>query len=144
MWMSRRDFFKNAATQAAAIGLISAGALELRANPLGLPIGCQTWPVRDMVAKDFPGTIKQLAEAGFQTIELCSPVGYADSGFAGLAKYSGAELRRILGDAGVTCVSSHFGIDELRKNQADRIAWAKDAGLTQMLVASLGGPEKPT
>src|SRR6202030_1431694 len=137
-------FFKNAATQAAAIGLISAGALELRANPLGLPIGCQTWPVRDMVAKDFPGTIKQLAEAGFQTIELCSPVGYADSGFAGLAKYSGAELRRILGDAGVTCVSSHFGIDELRKNQADRIAWAKDAGLTQMLVASLGGPEKPT
>jgi len=36
-----------------------------------------------------PGTIKQLAAAGFQTIELCSPVGYADSGFAGLAKYTG-------------------------------------------------------
>src|SRR2546429_128847 len=113
MSMSRRDFFKNAATQAAVIGFISAGGLELRANPLGMPIGCQTWPVRDMVAKDFPGTIKQLAEAGFQTIELCSPVGYADSGFAGLAKYSGTELRRILGDAGVTCVSSHFSITEL-------------------------------
>src|ERR1700722_16025155 len=117
MWMSRRDFFKNAATQAAAIGLISAGALELRANPLGLPIGCQTWPVRDMVAKDFPGTIKQLAEAGFQTIELCSPVGYADSGFGGLAKYSGNELRSILQEAGLKCISSHFSIDELRKDQ---------------------------
>jgi sugar phosphate isomerase/epimerase len=116
----------------------------LRANPLGMPIGCQTWPVRTMIAKDFPGTIKQLAEAGFQTIELCSPVGYADSGFAGLAKYTGPELRRVLADAGVKCVSSHFGIKELRENQAGRIAWAKDVGLTQMLVPSLEGPRNPT
>src|SRR5437879_10935445 len=139
MSMSRRDFFKNAATQAAVVGFISASGLELRANPLGMPIGCQTWPVRDMVAKDFPGTIKQLAEAGFQTIELCSPVGYADSGFAGLAKYSGTELRRILGDAGVTSVSSHFRIKEAREGQEGRLAWAKDVRLTQMTVASLDG-----
>jgi sugar phosphate isomerase/epimerase len=142
--ISRREFCKIATTQAAAAGLLSAGVLRLRANPLGMPLGCQTWPVREMIAKDFPGTIKQLADAGFQNIELCSPVGYADSGFEGLAKYKGAELKKILGDAGVTCVSSHFGIDELRKNQEDRIAWAKDVGLTQMLVPSLGGPEKPT
>jgi sugar phosphate isomerase/epimerase len=97
-----------------------------------------------MIAKDFPGTLKQLAEAGFQAIELCSPVGYADSGFAGIGKYTGAELRKILGDAGLTCASSHFGIDELRKNQEDRIAWAKDVGLTQMIVPSLEGPQHPT
>jgi sugar phosphate isomerase/epimerase len=142
--ISRREFFKKASTNAAVAGFLSAGARALRANPLGMPIGCQTWPVRAMIAKDFPGTIKQLAEAGFQTIELCSPVGYADSGFAGLAKYTGAELRRILGDAGVTCVSSHFGIQELRENQEGRIAWAKDVGLTQMIVPSLDGPPKPT
>ena len=99
--ISRREFCKSAVTQAAVVGLLGAGALELRANPLGMPIGCQTWPVRDMIAKDFPGTIKLLAAAGFQTIELCSPVGYEDSGFAGLAKYKGAELRKILSDAGV-------------------------------------------
>jgi len=142
--ISRREFCKNAATQVAVAGLLGAGALELRGNPLGLPIGCQTWPVREMIAKDFPGTIKQLAAAGFQTVELCSPVGYADSGFAGLAKYTGAELRKILSDAGVSCVSSHFGIQELRKNMEGRIAWAKDVGLTQMIVPSLEGPEKPT
>src|SRR4029077_6891851 len=129
--LSRREFVRNVAIQAAAVGFISGGGLELRANPLGLPIGRPTWPVRDMHAKDFPGTIKQLADAGFQTIELCSPVGYADSGFAGLAKYSGSELRKILSHAGVTCVSCHFGIDELRQNQEGRIAWAKDVGLTQ-------------
>jgi sugar phosphate isomerase/epimerase len=109
-----------------------------------LPIGCQTWPVRASIAKDFPGTIKQLADAGFQSIELCSPYGYEEFGFGGLAKYSPAELRKILSDAGVTCISSHFGIGELRKNQERSIGWAKDIGLTQMLVPSLDGPKNPT
>jgi sugar phosphate isomerase/epimerase len=141
--ISRRDFVKDAAALAAVAG-IGARALKALANPLGMPIGCQTWPVREMIAKDFPGTIKELAAAGFQTIELCSPVGYADNGFAGLAKYSGSELKKILSDAGVSCISSHFGIDELRKDMPGRVAWAKDVGLTQMLVPSLSGPEKPT
>src|SRR6516162_819814 len=142
--ISRRQFVRGAATAAAAAGFLTADALELGANPLGMPIGCQTWPVRQMIAKDFPGTIKQLAEAGFQTIELCSPIGYADSGFAGLAKYSGNELKKIMNDAGLTCISSHFGIEELRKDQERSIAWAKDVGLTQMLVPSLNGPKHPT
>ncbi len=142
--VSRRDFLKLAATNAAVAGMLSAGALDLHANPLGMPIGCQTWPVRQMIAKDFPGTIKMLAGAGFQSIELCSPLGYADSGFADVGKYSGAQLRKILRDAGVTCISSHFTIQELRKEQDKSIAWAKEVGLTQMMVPSLDGPEHPT
>ena len=138
--MSRREFTK----MVGAGTLVTASGRKLSADPLGLPIGCQTWPVRDRIAKDFPGTLKVLAAAGFQSIELCSPVGYADSGFAGLAKYKGAELRKIISDAGLTCVSSHFGIEELRKDQEGRIAWAKDVGLTQMLVPSLNGPKHPT
>src|SRR5215467_10427210 len=142
--MSRRAFVKSTATAVAAAGFTSAGGSELMANPLGMPIGCQTWPVRQMIAKDFPGTIKQLADAGFQSVELCSPVGYAEYGFGGLAKYKGSELKKILNDAGVTCISSHFGITELRANQQDRIAWAKDLGLTQMIVPSLDAGEHPT
>jgi sugar phosphate isomerase/epimerase len=142
--ISRREFLKTTAVSTAAGACLGAGAAQLRADPLGLPIGCQTWPVRQMIAQDFSGTLKQLSAAGFQSVELCSPVGYADSGFAGLAKYSGSELRRILTDAGLTCVSSHFGIEELRKDQDKSIAWAKDVGLTQMLVASLNGPKHPT
>jgi len=142
--MSRREFVKSAATCAAVISVFASKALELNADPLGMPIGCQTWPVRAMIAKDFPGAIKQLAGAGFRSVELCSPVGYTEFGFGGLAKYSGKELQKILSDAGVSCVSSHFGIQELRKNQEDRIAWAKEVGLTQMLVPSLDGPKNPT
>jgi sugar phosphate isomerase/epimerase len=137
---SRRQFLK---TTAAAVCLATR-AFPLHADPLGLLIGCQTWPVREMIAKDFPGTLKQLSAAGFKSIEMCSPVGYADSGFGSLAKYSGGELRRIINDAGLICISSHFGIEELRKNQDKAIAWAKDIGLTQMLVPSLGGPKHPT
>jgi sugar phosphate isomerase/epimerase len=142
--ISRREFVATAVTSAAAAGFLVAEPFELCANPLGIPIGCQTWPVRKMIAQDFPGTIKELAGAGFQTVELCSPVGYEEFGFGGLAKYSGAELRKILNDSGVTCISSHFGIEELRKDQEGRIAWAKDVGLTQMLVPSLNGPKNPT
>lgn len=142
--ITRRNFVKTSAACAAVAGLASAGVFDLRANPLGMPIGCQTWPVRESIEKDFPGTLKQLRAAGFQTIELCSPVGYAEYGFGGLAKYSGPELKKILSDAGVSCVSSHFGIEELRKDQDASIAWARSVGLTQMLVPSLGGPENPT
>ncbi|MGA7409192.1 MAG: TIM barrel protein [Bryobacteraceae bacterium] len=137
---SRREFFKNAG----AAGLLVASVRGLRANPLGLPIGCQTWPVRDMIKKDFPGTIKVLAADGFQMIELCSPWGYSDSGFKGLQKYKPEELKKMLGDLGVGCISSHFGIGELRKNLAERIEWAKGVGLTQMMVPSLSGPKTPT
>lgn len=142
--ISRRDFVKTTAATAAAGSFLLSSVYEVRANPLGLPIGCQTWPVREMIAKDFPGTLKQLATAGFQNIEMCSPAGYSDNGFGGLAKYSGKDLKKIINDAGLTCISSHFGMDELRQHQDDRIAWAKELGLTQMLVASLGGPKNPT
>lgn len=142
--ISRREFFRTTAADVAIAALLAARGVELRANPLGMPIGCQTWPVRKMIANDFVGTLKQLAGAGFQRIELCSPVGYAESGFAGIAKYRGPELRRTLGDLGLACESAHFGMEELRENLPGRIAWATDVGLTQMIVPTLDGPRNPT
>jgi sugar phosphate isomerase/epimerase len=134
---SRRDFLRGAAMA----GLASSVAF---ANPLGMPIGCQTYPVRTLIGQDPAGAIRQLAGLGFERIELCSPVGYAASGFGTLAKYSGAELRKFLADQGVQCESCHFDMKELRANQTDRLAWAHDAGIKQMIVPSLGGPRTPT
>lgn len=121
-----------------------ASSLNLHANPLGLPIGCQTWPVKEMLAQDVPGTFKQLSAAGFQAIELCSPIGYAVPGFAAVGKYSPAELRTMLSDINLVCHSSHFSMKELRQDQPRSIEWAHQMGLTQMSVASLGGPKQPT
>lgn len=134
--LSRRHFI----SAACATGIATA----LKASPLGLPIGCQTYPVRKMIANDFPGTLKQLSGAGFQAIELCSPVGYADGGFASVGKYKPAELRSLLADMNLICQSSHFSLDELRKDLAGRIEWAKAVGLKQMMVPSLDGPKNPT
>ena len=47
-------------------------------------------------------------------------------------------------DLGVKCESSHFDMKELRENLTGRIAWARDVGLTQMMVPSLDGPRNPT
>src|SRR3954454_1437364 len=138
--LSRRELFKNTA----AATSIPLTALSLRANPLGMPLGCQTYPVRTMIAADFPGTIRQLASAGFQTVELCSPKGYAKAGFAGLAQYKGPELTKLLGDLNVTCHSSHFNMRELRDDLPASIAWAEEVGLSQMMVPSLGCPLNPT
>lgn len=140
----RREFLQRVTADAGVAGLFIMSESIARANPLGMPIGCQTYPVRKMIAQDFPGTIKVLVDSGFQTIELCSPVGYADSGFGGLAKYKGAELRKLFDDMNVKCFSSHFDINELRKDLPDRIAWAKDVGITQMIVPTLAGPRTPS
>jgi sugar phosphate isomerase/epimerase len=142
-FMSRREAIIGAGAAAAA-GSLSTFVPEVHATPLGLPIACQTYPVRALIAQDFPGTIKTLGDAGFSRVELCSPTGYADSGFASIAKYKGPELRRILGDAGITCESAHFSMEELRTNLEGSIGWAKDVGLTQMLAPSLEGPKQPT
>ena len=140
--VSRREFMKSSALGLSAAGVLAAGASRLSASPLGLPIGCQTYPVRSMIAQDFPGTLKQLSDAGFQTIELCSPASYRE--FSAIGNYKGPELRKILSDNGVTCFSCHFEVKDLTNNTQQRIDWAKDVGLTQMIVPLLNGPKNPT
>jgi sugar phosphate isomerase/epimerase len=131
--MTRRAFLQRGAA-AAAVALTTTASLL--ADPLGLPIGCQTYPVRKSINPDFSGTMKGLSAAGFQTIELCSPFGYKE--FSSLAQYKPQELRKMLHDYGLTCISAHFDTSELFNHAEERIAWAKELGLTQMATASLG------
>jgi sugar phosphate isomerase/epimerase len=139
--LSRREFLRKTATDAAIAGFLAARVADLRANPLGLPIGSQTWPHRQMIKDgNFAGLAKTLADLGVQSVEMCSPLGYAD--FASLS--DGKQVKRILADHGLACESAHFSMRELREKQAEGIAWAKDVGITQMITASLGGGNNPT
>src|SRR5580698_3272714 len=131
MPMTRRSFLQHGAASAVVLS-----TPFLLADPLGMPIGCQTYPVRATINTDFAGTMKGLSAGGFQTIELCSPFGYKD--FSSLAQYKPQELRKMLNDYGLTCISAHFGTDELFNHADERITWAKEFGLTQMATASLG------
>jgi sugar phosphate isomerase/epimerase len=134
--VTRREFLRTAATDAAVAAFVAAGVAELRANPLGLPIGSQTWPHRQMIKDgNFPGLAKALADIGVQRVEMCSPLGYND--FASLT--DGKQVKKVLADHGLKCESCHCSMRELREKQQESIAWAKDVGITQMITASLGG-----
>jgi sugar phosphate isomerase/epimerase len=139
--LSRREFLRTSAKDAIVVGFLAAGAADLGANPLGLPIGSQTYPHRQMIKDgNFAGLAKTLAEIGVQTVEMCSPFGYSD--FASLA--DGRQLGKVLADHGLACESGHFSMRELREKQPQCIAWAKDVGITQMITASLSAATTPT
>jgi sugar phosphate isomerase/epimerase len=142
-FISRREFLKKTATSACATALVSRISTELEANPLGLPIGSQVWPLRSAL-NDFPAFAKRIASIGVTRLELCSPIGYGGD-FAALA--NAKEVARILSDHGLKSESSHFTMGELRHSQEKSIEWAKEIGIKQMITASLGdgnGGGKPT
>jgi sugar phosphate isomerase/epimerase len=138
--LSRREFFRKTGADAALVGLLAARAIRLRAAPLGLPIGSQTYPHRALIKDgNFAGLAKTLAEIGVTSVELCSPLGYSE--FKSLS--DARMVKEILGDHGLTCVSAHFSMKELREKQSACIDWAREIGITQMLTATLGGGNAP-
>lgn len=134
--ITRRDFLKDAAVA----GLVAAAGRRLEANPLGLPIGSQTYPHRALIKEgNFAGMLKALKDIGVERIELCSPA-YGE--FASLS--DGREVKKIVEGHGLKCESCHFTMRELREKQAASLAWARDVGITQIITATLGAGNTPT
>lgn len=132
---SRRAFLQKSAAGAVTVGLLPGTARRVCANPLGLPIGSQTYPHRQRIKDgDFAGLCKDMADLGIGIVELCSP---AYSEFSVLS--DGKQTRTILEDRGLKCPSAHFELTELRTKQSQAIQWAHDTGMTQMGTASLNG-----
>jgi sugar phosphate isomerase/epimerase len=133
--ISRREFIKRSATTSAAAAFLPIAAREMQMNPLGMPIGSQTYPHRQRIKDgDFAGLCRDMKSLGIDIIELCSP-GYEE--FASLAD---AKLtRKIIEDHGLTCPSAHVTLEELRNGLPQVIAWAHDIGMTQIGTATLNG-----
>jgi sugar phosphate isomerase/epimerase len=133
--ITRREFFQKTGTGAAVAGFLAAGGAKLRANPLGLPIGSQTYPHRArIVAGEFAGLLKEMKGIGIEVIELCNPT-YNE--YKNLA--DGKMTRKILDDNGMKCLSAHFQMTALRSDHAKQIEWAQQIGMTMMSTADLGG-----
>lgn len=111
---------------------------------LDIPVGFQTFPIREILNKDFPGTLKMMAGYGYKLVEMCSPQGYVDSGFGPLAKLKPSEIKSIINDAGLNCPSCHFGFPELTDKLDDRIEFAQQLGLTQMICSTFWLPKTAT
>lgn len=143
--LSRRQFLGRSALGIGSAVLASQFPLDLNAGILPgakkIPIGFQVWTVKDSLIKDFPGTLKMMANLGYQSLEMCSPPGY---GFVPLMKLKANEMKKIINDAGLICESSHYVMKELRENLDERIEFALESGQKQMILSSAGLSDKAT
>ena len=141
MYLSRRNFLKTSGSSlvsATILGSLPMSLLGYGKSPGNRSFGFQIWTIREKLMDDFPGTLKMMADLGYREVEMCSPLGY---GFDKLNEIQGPEMRKIIEDAGLKCTSSHYTVGELRDHLDNRIEWAHDLGMKQMILSSFWLPE---
>ena len=119
---SRRTFMKASAAAAVVAG---TGMDRLGASPLRMPIGLQLYSVRDLLPKDFDGTLRQLNAAGYREVEAA---GYFDR--------SAKEFRHSMDEAGLRCVSTHHARAPLRQHLDEFLDYANQLGLEYLICSS--------
>ncbi len=122
--VSRRSFLKTATASAACTALWN-GAPRLMANALGLPLGLQLYSVRDVLPKDYDGTLHQIAALGYREVEA-----------AGFFGHTPAEVKQSMDRAGLHCVSAHYPLSQLLPKVDETIQFGKDLGLSYIVCAS--------
>ena len=127
--ISRRNFLKTASASV-AVAAACADAPWLVANPLGLPLGLQLYSVRDLLPKDYEGTLRQLSAIGYREVEA-----------AGFFGRSASDVKQAMEQAGLHCVSAHYGYPDLAPHLDDVIEYGKALGLEYIICASPGLPE---
>jgi sugar phosphate isomerase/epimerase len=106
MHTSRRTFIKTG-----SMALISTAVLSKTAfaapKKKNVAVGMQLYSVRDDMAKDPLGSLKQIAAMGYKNVEHAN---YVNRKFYG---YSASEFRKILDDLGLHNISGHtvFGVN---------------------------------
>jgi sugar phosphate isomerase/epimerase len=146
--MNRRQFFSTGALGVGGALLASQLPMDLQASvsakALKKPLGFQVWTIKDQLINDFAGTLKMMADMGYQAVEMCSPPGYESSGFGPLMKMSAKEMKSIVEDQGLVLQSTHYGFGELRDNLSERMEWAAESGQKQMICSSFWLPKDAT
>jgi len=119
---SRRSFLK---ASAAVVAAASIASRRLSAAPLGVPIGLQLFSVRELLPKDFDGTLAKLAAAGYVEVEA-----------AGYYGRTAAQLRHSMDQAGLHCISTHHPMSLLRPHLDEYIEYAHNLGLEYIVCPS--------
>src|SRR5271169_7079596 len=112
--MKRRTFIES--SLAAGI-LASLPARAFAAMHQIDKVGVQLYTVRDLMKKDFSGTIAKVASIGYKEVE-----------FAGYFNHSPADVRAILDKNGLAAPSCHVGYDVVEKHWPETIEAAKVIG----------------
>jgi len=146
--LNRRQFIGKTMLGLGSAALLSHFPLTSHADIVSShpkhPVGFQVYTIREMLVKDFSGTLEMMAKLGYQGVEMCSPPGYITSGFEPLVKMKPEIMRKIITNAGLMCESSHFTFGELKDNLGERIEYSKKLGLKQMICSSFWLPKEAT
>src|ERR1700722_13295420 len=118
---TRRNFLKTSSAVVAA----TCVAGRLNAAPMKMPIGLQLYTVRDLLPKDFDGTLAKVRSAGYTVVE---PAGYYHK--------SAAEFKAAMDKAGLRCVSTHHPMSELKPRLDEFIEYGKALGLQYIVCPS--------
>jgi sugar phosphate isomerase/epimerase len=128
---SRRDFVKAGAATLVAGAALGQSMRALAATTLRLPLGIQLYSVRDLLPKDFAGTLKQVGDLGFREVESA---GYYDK--------SVSEIKIALKNAGLKLVSAHYASDDLHKKLDSILEFNHDLGV-EYIICSFPGFKDP-
>lgn len=90
-------------------------------------IGLQLYSVRDKMAEDFEGTLKKVAEMGYEYVE-----------FAGYFGKSAEEIKELLDKYGLKCVSVHQGVDWILQEGQKAVDYLKTFGVKYSVVPWYG------
>ncbi|WP_062568071.1 sugar phosphate isomerase/epimerase family protein [Pseudoalteromonas arabiensis] len=92
-----------------------------------LPVSVQLWSVKDTLKNDFHGTLKSLAEMGFDGVEFAGDFGpYSNNP---------AALRAKLSEFGLVASSAHIGFDALSENTIDStLLFYKTLGVNTLYI----------
>lgn len=126
--ISRRNFLKSASASV-AFAATCTDASWLMANPLGLPLGLQLYSMRDLLPKDYEGTLRELSALGYREVEA-----------AGFFGRSASDVKRAMEQAGLHCVSAHYSYADLAPHLDETIEYGKALGLEYIICASPGFP----
>ena len=89
-----------------------------------IPIALQLYSVRDDCARDLPGTLKAVAEMGYEGVE-----------FAGYYNRTAEELRKMLDDLGLKVAGTHIGLNTLLGDDLEKtIEFNKTLGNKFLIV----------
>ena len=142
--LNRREFISQGIIGLGALLALSQLPLDLKANPIKKykhPVGFQIFPLHDELTKDFSGTMKMMADMGYQLVEMCYPLSYAQWGFGAFVDMKASEMRRMINDAGLHCPSCHFLVQDLTGDKLDKsIEFAHELGLSQIICPGLDVP----
>jgi len=143
MITTRRNFIRTGSAALASASLHTHPLRMMAGEPAAKKriFGFQTWTIREKLVKDFAATLGEMAAMGYSLVEMCSPLGYTDSGFGPLNQMSGTEMRKIIAGEGLQCASSHYTMGELRDHLDNRMEWAHELGMKQMVASSFWLPE---